>query len=128
MDAGPKLYTVELKKDERIEEFGRCYNHEAVENWFGSNGGVPNDDGRWGWIQYTLFSLDVFFCGYRVGEARSLQFRDRAVSLFVPVQPKCISGNGIHRGIDSESCGTTQGGASSHGEYRPPDDPLFFSS
>ncbi|KAK8823809.1 hypothetical protein WA538_001101 [Blastocystis sp. DL] len=30
MDAGPKLYTVELKKDERIEEFGRCYIPKAI--------------------------------------------------------------------------------------------------
>ena len=28
MDAGPKLYTVELKKD--IEEFGRCYIPKAI--------------------------------------------------------------------------------------------------
>lgn len=30
MDAGLKLYTVELKKDERIEEFGRCYIPKAI--------------------------------------------------------------------------------------------------
>lgn len=30
MDAGTKLYTIELKKDERIEEYGRCYIPKAI--------------------------------------------------------------------------------------------------
>ena len=30
METGPKLYTVELKKEERIEEFGRCYIPKAI--------------------------------------------------------------------------------------------------